>query len=348
MAAVPDTRADLDWPIIRDQAAGFITTEYASLDRSGAPITWPVTPYPGINAHSVDVSTGLTYPLKAERARRNPKVSLSFSQPLGSGLADPATFVIHGLATVRDADLRANSARYLAESYARAPQLFDGIPTPVLRRMAFYWARIWIEITPVRVLWWPGGDLEAAQLWQPQTPPAAPPSDPAPVGRGAGSWNTRDPVHWRVRVRGALDRLGMPVLTSITPDGWPLPLRVRDAEQTHNRFRVRPPAGVDVVDGPACLTFHTHGEVFDSQENISVIGRCRNGGEYVDFDAERTLNEIILPANPLRRAVYMMSAGRRLRRRLGSEARRRGQRVPRFDELGFSKPKGLEGKDTGP
>lgn len=338
MAAIPDTQAALDWPTIRDQAAAFIATEYASLDRRGAPITWPVTPYLGISGQSIDVSTGLSYPLKAERARRNPKVSLSFSQPLGSGLAKPATFVIHGLATVSDADLRSNSARYLAESSARFPQLFASFPTPVLRRMAFYWARIWIEVTPVRVLWWPGGDLDQApQPWQPQTPPTAAPSDPAPVGRGAGSWNTRAPADWRVRVRGALDRLGMPVLTSVTPEDWPLPVRVRDAEQTPTGFRVRPPAGADVADGPACLTFHTHSQVFDSQENITVIGRCRNGGEYIEFDAERTLNEFIVPANPLRRAVHMMSAGRRLRRRLDSEARRRGQQVPRFDELGFTK-----------
>jgi len=68
-----------------------------------------------------------------------------------------------------------------------------------------------------------------------------------------------------------------------------------------------------------------------------MLGRCRNAGECIEFDAERTLNEIILPANPLRRTIYLMSARRRLRRRLGSEARRRGQRVPRFDELGLAK-----------
>jgi hypothetical protein len=340
MAAIPKTRAALTWPSIRDQAAAFMTTEYASLDRSGAPITWPVTPYLGIDGQSIDISTGLTYPLKAERARRNPKVSLSFSEPLGSGLTDPATFVIHGLATVRDADLRANAARYLAESTTRLPQVYDTIPTPMLRRMAFYWARIWIEVTPVQVLWWPGGDLDQApRLWQPQTPPTAAPSDPAPVGRGAGSWNTGEPVDWRERARGALDRLGEPVLTSVTPDGWPLPLRTRDTEQTPTGFRVRPPAGVDVVDGPACLTFHRHSQVFDSQENITMIGRCRNAGEHIEFDAKRTLNEITLPANPLRRTVYMMSFGRRLRPRLVSEAHRRGQTVPHFDELGFSKRK---------
>ncbi len=140
-----------------------------------------------------------------------------------------------------------------------------------------------------------------------------------------------------MRVRGALDRLELPVLTSVTHDGWPLPVRTREAERTPTGFRVRPPAGVVVADGPACLTFHTHGEVFDSQQSISVLGHCHNLGEWIEFDAERSLSDIGLSANPLRRAVYMMSVGRRLRRRLDSEAQRRGQTVPRFDELDFAR-----------
>jgi hypothetical protein len=339
VTAVPDApiQAALDWSTVRDQAAAFVTTEYASLDRAGSPVTWPVTPYLG--EHTIDVSTGLTYPLKAERARRNPKVTLAFSQPRGSGLEHPATFVVQGLATVRDADLRANSARYLEVSNARFPQIYASTPTAMLRGMAFYWARIWIEVTPVRVLWWPNGDLDVApQTWMPANARPAPPSDPAPAGRGAGSWKTAAPVDWTVRTRGALDRLGMPVLTTVTPDGWPLPLRVRDAEQTSTGFRVRPAEGVDIVGGPASLTFHSHGEVFDSQENIAVVGRSHvNADGTVDFHAERTLNDFIVPKNSIRRTIYMLSAGRRLNKRLDAEAVRRGQPVPRFADLGFNK-----------
>src|SRR5215217_902128 len=46
-----------------------ITVEYASFTRAGAPITYPVTPYVGEDGLTLDVSTGLTYPSKAERAR---------------------------------------------------------------------------------------------------------------------------------------------------------------------------------------------------------------------------------------------------------------------------------------
>ena len=92
------------------------------------------------------------------------------------------------------------------------------------------------------------------------------------------------------------------------------------------------------TDRPACLTFHTHDENFESQDNISLVGHCRSSQSAdgtVEFDVERTLNDLILPKNPLRRTLQMLSAGRRLRTRLESEAARRGQTVPTFDELGF-------------
>ena len=114
---------------------------------------------------------------------------------------------------------------------------------------------------------------------------------------------------------------------------------MRDAQPTATGFRLWPVVGVDVVVGPAGLTFHSHGEVFDSQENIGLIGTVEpNADGSVDFVAERALNDFIVPRNPIRRAVYMLSAQRRLNRRLDSEAARRGQTVPTFAELGFQKP----------
>ncbi|MCX5044406.1 pyridoxamine 5'-phosphate oxidase family protein [Aldersonia sp. NBC_00410] len=326
----------LDWTRILEQASAHITTEYASLRRDGAPVTWPVTPYRGVDDRTIDVSTGITYPLKAERARRNPKVALSFSNPVGSGLDAPATFVVQGLATVRDADLRANSARYLQASYDRFPGTMKSVPDFMMRRMMFYWARVWIEVTPVRVLCWPDGNLDhEPRIWTTGADTVAPQSDPEPAGRGAGSWSNRPAPDWRDRTHEAIDRLGMPVLTTTTADGWPLPLRVRAAERTETGFVVRPPAGVEITDGPGCLTLHTHGSVFDSQENITLTGRCERTGDDVAFTVERTLNEVNVPRNPVRRMLNMLTLRRELQHRLAAEAARRGQAVPSFDELGF-------------
>src|SRR5476649_57978 len=88
-----------------------LTCEYASLTRAGAPVTVPSTPYVG--AGTLDVSTGLAYPAKAERARRNPKVALLFADAIGAGHSEAPVVLVQGHAAVRDADLQANTDRYV-------------------------------------------------------------------------------------------------------------------------------------------------------------------------------------------------------------------------------------------
>lgn len=331
-------RTDLstvDWPVLRDLASRFITSEYASLTRAGEPITWPLTPFAGADGITLDVSTGLTYPLKAERARRDPRVALSFSNPVGSGLEHAPVLVVQGLATVRDADLRANSARYLRESAVRLPEVYARIPDFMLARMAWYWARIWIEVTPRRVLWWPEGRLDREPVrWEAPASLMAPPSDPPPAGRSSGSWAT-EAVDWRRRAGGAVERFGPPVLTTVDSDGWPLPLRTVSAAATEDGFEVQTPAGVDVRPGPAFLTFHSHVPTLESQENLGLAGEATVRGGTVRFSVTRALNDFPVPRNPVRRGLHMLRAGRQLRPRLVHEAQRRGQPVPTFAELGF-------------
>src|SRR5215213_11691674 len=110
-----------------------VTCESATLTKAGAPITWPLTPYVGEDGRTLDVSTGLTYPAKAERARRNPKVALLYSDPLGSGLDGAPVVLVQGMATVRDADLQANTDRYIRLGMAKLPDTYKGQPKFLLR-----------------------------------------------------------------------------------------------------------------------------------------------------------------------------------------------------------------------
>ena len=144
----------------------------------------PVTPYVSDDRATLDVATGLTYPTKAERARRNPKVSLLYSDPVGSGLVQPPVVLVQGLATVRDADLQANTDRYVRLVMAKAPAAFKGQPKFLLRTLDWYFARIWVEVTPTRMWWWDSETL-TSEPGQWIAPPAttAPPSDPAPPGK---------------------------------------------------------------------------------------------------------------------------------------------------------------------
>ena len=112
----------------------FVTTEYTTVDRRGQPITWPVTPYHARDAGTVDVTTGLGYPKKADDAAANPMVSLLFSDPTGCELANPPTVLVQGTADVDDRDLDANRERYTRESKAKLPGAEGMAPPKPMQR----------------------------------------------------------------------------------------------------------------------------------------------------------------------------------------------------------------------
>lgn len=299
-----------------------LTCEYASLTRDLRPITWAVTPYRGEG--SLDVSTGLSYPDKAERARRNSRVALLFSDPTGTGSPTTPVVLVQGRARVRDADLQANTDRYLRESLAKTSGM-DGTPWFLMKRMGWYFSRIWIEVWPESMLWWPGGDLGRVPLRWDGGPTAVPPSDPAPAGARRPS-RIQPPSDWRPFADRAA-HLGTPVLTTVT-DGRPLPLRARDVQRTAAGFRVDLPMGVTANDGPACLTFHRVGPGLEWQENVVLVGSVRVDGTTAEVTVERALNDWSLAGSKWQRMRAFTGPGRTLRRRVAQEAARRGQPVP--------------------
>jgi hypothetical protein len=322
------------WP---DALTGITTSlacEYATLTRDGRPVTWVVTPYLG--ERTLDVSTGLTYPLKAERARRNPHVALSYSDPTGydssSGTTGrPPIVLVEGLATVRDADLQANTDRYVRESISKVGT--SGTPWFLARTWAWYYSRIWVAVTPLRVTWWPGGDLDAApETWAAPAGTTAPPSDPAPArtARGGAAPTASTPVaplDWRPFADRA-ERLGAPVVT-LTRDGFPLPVRARSVRRTADGFHVVLPAGIEPAAGPVCLTFHrvTKNPRF-AQENVVLLGAGRPDGSGLTVAVDRAVNDWSVAGSRAHQARDWFRQGARRKTHLAEEAARRGQQVP--------------------
>ncbi|HEY8598405.1 MAG TPA: pyridoxamine 5'-phosphate oxidase family protein [Thermomicrobiales bacterium] len=310
-----------------------LVCEFATLTKRGAPLTYPVTPYMGADGHTIDTSTGLSYPAKAERARRDPRVALLFSDPAGSGRPNPPVVLIQGLATVRDADLQANTDRYLALSMVKVPSAYRGTPWFLMRRQGWYLARIWIAVTPLRITWWPDGHLDRApRRWAAPEGTLAPPSDPPPTGRPLPPWQEAA-ADWHPRAAEALARLHEPVLTVIGTDGFPLPLRTEGATPTPDGFRLALPTGLPapINDGPACLTFHTlhtQGGEFASQEHAVFAGEVAVGAGEASFRVERSVGDWSLGRSTLQKTRSFLSGARRLRPRAQIEAARRGQAIP--------------------
>jgi hypothetical protein len=258
----------------------FMTTELTTLDSRGQPIVWPVTPYYKPGGATIDITTGIGYPKKAEDARRNPRVGLLFSDPTGSGIEGGIRVLVQGTAEIDDRDLKANYERYRAESDRKVPRVRKEWfpPAPLDRLFGWYFERIYVKTRPERVFVWPDGD--------PAKPPTIHDAHLEEVRSGHSEESPREhpPAsgggpRWDERMAQLGQRHREAVLSWAAPDGFPLSVRVPispDREQRLLRIGAEP-AGLPLLEGRACLVAHTHAPDYEWVENFQVRGDLVRG-----------------------------------------------------------------------
>ena len=144
--------------IIRD----YRTCEFTTVCK-GSPQTWPVSSLLLGDGRFL-ITTGIGLPQKALNVRRDPRVSLLFSDPTGSGITQPGAVLIQGDAACEDrilADVSSDPdlAALAATVAARQPASFF-MTSPLGRRLfPYYWMRILIHVTPRRAYFWPTRDF---------------------------------------------------------------------------------------------------------------------------------------------------------------------------------------------
>jgi hypothetical protein len=309
----------------------FITTEYTTIDRTGQPIVWPVTPYYRPGDPTIDVTTGIGYPKKANDARANPRVALLFSDPTGSGLDDPPMVLVQGTADVDDRDLAANQARYARESLEKLPGTKSMQPPAFLHRfMRWYYARIYVHVRPERVYVWPEGDatrepvlhdchMEEVRSGHSEEPevPLAPPRDAPPV--------------WDERMDELGTRYPAGVLAIVAPDGFPFAVRLpiaTDRDARRIRFTVEP-TGVPLQPCRACLVVHDHPPDFTWQRNFQVRGDLveEEDGSLALVPEKLVGGFELPPGSALSRLKLNAGKARRYQRTARAELRRRRERA---------------------
>lgn len=308
------------------------TLEFASLKGDGTPVTVPLIPSAEEERQTIDVNTGLAYPTKAERCRNNPRVCLLYSEPVGAIVENPPVVLVYGHATVCDADLQANTDR-VVRFYLERGGMFAKMPRFMFRQAVGYLARIWIAVTPLRVLWWPNGDMEAPPgQWTAPEGKELPASDPKPEPLSEPHKPLVTPsTDWRSDIGYAIDTLGPPVLTVVDDEGYPVPFRVREASLRPEGVQLRLlPAMPAQPEGRACLTFHTiavkDGSMV-SNENMAFLGEVSGNDGTALFRVERRVPDVSLKLNP-RGIATVIKVMLGFRKRLEIEAARRGQPVP--------------------
>jgi hypothetical protein len=288
--------------------SGF-TAQYASVSGAGMPVDTPVLYFSSPGLASIDLATGLSYPAKAERARRNPKVGM-----LIEGGPDEPVVSIAGMAAVRDADLQANVDRYLGEASLTLPH---NPAWELARQAVWYWTRMIVEVFPARIAWWdsPAAMAGPPQVWEAPEGTIWPPSDPAPSGTTSKAAQWRHPP-WQQLAGEALQRGDKPYLTVIDERGFPRPIGALIVKQTSEGFQLELPAGIPwPLAGPACLTFR----------GIETFLGGMKGGE---LRVERALPVFPMTTDMTQLWEPTEDTRRQLMARLEHELARRGKPVP--------------------
>jgi hypothetical protein len=141
----------------------YFTCEFTTLSRNGSPVTWPVSPRLLADGRFL-LTTSIGMPHKAFNIRRNPKVSMLFSEPTGSGVAEPGAVLIQGDATAEDRIVTDMSSdpdlAALLETISKRQPAGAFWSTSIGRRVMWpYYMRILIYVTPRRALFWPTRDF---------------------------------------------------------------------------------------------------------------------------------------------------------------------------------------------
>jgi Pyridoxamine 5'-phosphate oxidase len=275
----------------------FITTEYTTVAASQQPIVWPVTPYYSHGAETIDITTGIGYPKKADDAQRNPLVALLFSDPTGCGIDSGIQVLVQGTADVDERDLAANRERYRRESVEKLPATKDMLPPKWLEGLfGWYFDRIYVKVRPERVFVWPRGDLAeppdvyGARIEEVRSGHSEEPCEPHEEAAGGD-------IAWDSRISELGSRHRTAVLAWVAPDGFPLAARLSVEVDTAGR-RINlgsPPAGLPVAEGKACLVAHAHAPDFTWQENFQVRGDLVRDGEALALIPHKLIGGFELP-----------------------------------------------------
>ncbi len=126
-------------------------------------MTWPVSPRLLADGRFL-LTTSIGMPQKAFNVRRNPKVSLLYSEPTGSRVTAPGAVLIQGDATAEDrivTDMSSDKdlTAFMETISGRQPAGAFWSTWFGRRLMWPYYIRLLIYVTPRRVLFWPTRDF---------------------------------------------------------------------------------------------------------------------------------------------------------------------------------------------
>jgi nitroimidazol reductase NimA-like FMN-containing flavoprotein (pyridoxamine 5'-phosphate oxidase superfamily) len=131
-----------------------LVSELTVLDDEGRPVTYPLIPL--YDGDKIFMTSSVLFSKKLEHIKRNPRVSMTITDPVGTQVESFGRVTIQGDARVIEDDLHSGWEREVLHLWAAKEPIINKL---VKQRFAMplFWERAVIEITPRRILLWPGG-----------------------------------------------------------------------------------------------------------------------------------------------------------------------------------------------
>jgi len=135
-----------------------LVAEFTVIDEDGVPVTHPSLPLYDKEDGKIYVTSSLLFSKKLEHIKRNPKVSLCFSNRGGLQVDPYRVVLVKGDARVDEEDVHHGWERLLPLWRRKEPY----INALVAQRYALplFWDRAVIEMEPTKVYFWPSGRVD--------------------------------------------------------------------------------------------------------------------------------------------------------------------------------------------
>jgi general stress protein 26 len=133
-----------------------LVAELTVVDGHGRFRTDPLIPF--WDGRSILMTSSMLFSRKLQDIKRNPRVAVSLSDPVGIPVQPFSRATIQGDARVIDDDLHQGWYRLLPLWQAKEPIIKTFLKPMQKLGLPLFWERAIIEITPRRVFWWPDGD----------------------------------------------------------------------------------------------------------------------------------------------------------------------------------------------
>ncbi len=135
-----------------------LVSELTVLDAKGRPVTYPLIPL--YDGERIYMTSSVLFSKKLEHIKRDPRVSVTISDPIAAPVEPFRRATIQGTARVVEDELHSGWERVLPLWSAKEPIISNLVKKRFA--MPLFWERAIIEIVPTRAYVWPEGDTSRA------------------------------------------------------------------------------------------------------------------------------------------------------------------------------------------